>query len=344
MRVLDFSDGFGSESEPSLGSIIANSLFRFPSDAAFVEYKGEPAVGSDVYFNTTLNHVRWFDGTIWVSGLFQDASGNVVIAGDLTILGTTTTINTENLVVTDKNITVNKNGTDLTAQGAGLTVEREGTHGSFVYDSATTSKWKAGALGSEKEVATVSDVQTLTNKTLSSPHITTPTGITKSDVGLGNVNNTADADKPISTAAQTAIDDLQDQLDSFEALPIGGAIGQALTKKTATDFDVEWTTIQSGVNVSATQTLSNAGVVAIGDYRIQRVKIQGDAANVVVTLPNGNQDGDLLYIKGVSDSVPPSIVDSSNCNINGSIMFTAGKVAGLLWDLGTSKWDLIQGV
>lgn len=39
-----------------------------------------------------------------------------------------------------------------------------------------------------------------------SPAITTPTGIVKGDVGLGNVDNTSDANKPVSTAAQTALD------------------------------------------------------------------------------------------------------------------------------------------
>lgn len=38
-----------------------------------------------------------------------------------------------------------------------------------------------------------------------SPVITTPTGIVKGDVGLGNVDNTSDANKPISTATQTAL-------------------------------------------------------------------------------------------------------------------------------------------
>ena len=47
---------------------------------------------------------------------------------------------------------------------------------------------------------------TLTNKTLTSPVINTPTGITKSDVGLANVDNTADTGKPVSTAQQTALD------------------------------------------------------------------------------------------------------------------------------------------
>ena len=57
----------------------------------------------------------------------------------------------------------------------------------------------------DSTVATLTDAQTLTNKTLTSPVINTPTGIVKADVGLGNVDNTSDANKPISTATQTAL-------------------------------------------------------------------------------------------------------------------------------------------
>ena len=48
-------------------------------------------------------------------------------------------------------------------------------------------------------------VQTLTNKTLTSPVINTPTGIVKGDVGLSSVDNTSDVDKPISSATSTAL-------------------------------------------------------------------------------------------------------------------------------------------
>ena len=44
---------------------------------------------------------------------------------------------------------------------------------------------------------------TLTNKTLTSPVINTPTGIVKGDVGLGNVDNTSDATKDAATATLT---------------------------------------------------------------------------------------------------------------------------------------------
>lgn len=52
-------------------------------------------------------------------------------------------------------------------------------------------------------VVGTSDVQTLINKTLTSPAITTPTGIVKGDVGLGNVDNTSDATKWAATATLT---------------------------------------------------------------------------------------------------------------------------------------------
>jgi hypothetical protein len=44
---------------------------------------------------------------------------------------------------------------------------------------------------------------TLTNKTLTSPAITTPTGIVKGDVGLGNVDNTSDATKNSASVTLT---------------------------------------------------------------------------------------------------------------------------------------------
>lgn len=52
------------------------------------------------------------------------------------------------------------------------------------------------------------------DKVLTSPTITTPTGLVKSDVGLGNVDNTSDANKPVSTATSTALSGKQATLVS----------------------------------------------------------------------------------------------------------------------------------
>jgi hypothetical protein len=67
----------------------------------------------------------------------------------------------------------------------------------------------------DSTVATTTGTQTLTNKTLTSPAINTPTGITKSDVGLSNVDNTSDANKPVSTATATAIATAKTQAENY---------------------------------------------------------------------------------------------------------------------------------
>ena len=64
-------------------------------------------------------------------------------------------------------------------------------------------------------LATTTGTQTLTNKTLTSPVINTPTGITKSDVGLANVDNTTDLNKPVSTATATAIATAKTQAEAY---------------------------------------------------------------------------------------------------------------------------------
>ncbi len=59
---------------------------------------------------------------------------------------------------------------------------------------------------SDDNFVTLTGSETLTNKTLSAPVINGPTGLNKTDVGLDEVDNVADLDKPISTATQTALD------------------------------------------------------------------------------------------------------------------------------------------
>lgn len=71
--------------------------------------------------------------------------------------------------------------------------------------------------------------QTLTNKTLSSPVINTPTGIVKGDVGLGNVDNTSDATKNAATATLTnkSISGSSNTLSNIATSSLTGAVAIA---------------------------------------------------------------------------------------------------------------------
>ena len=139
---------------------------------------------------------------------------SLTLSGDLTVNGTTTTLNSTTLSVDDKNIELGSVATpsDATADGGGITLKGS-TDKTFNWVDATDA-WTSSEhvnLASGKSLylngtLLKNATETLTNKTLTSPVINTPTGITKSDVGLGNVDNTTDAGKPISTATQTALD------------------------------------------------------------------------------------------------------------------------------------------
>lgn len=72
--------------------------------------------------------------------------------------------------------------------------------------SVTASDVGLGNVDNTSDATKNSAIATLTNKTLTSPIINTPTGIVKGDVGLGSVDNTSDLNKPISTATQSALD------------------------------------------------------------------------------------------------------------------------------------------
>lgn len=72
-----------------------------------------------------------------------------------------------------------------------------------------TTATTQSAADSTTKLATTAFVTTADNlkAPLASPAFTgTPTGITATHVGLGNVTNTSDANKPVSTAQQTALD------------------------------------------------------------------------------------------------------------------------------------------
>lgn len=58
----------------------------------------------------------------------------------------------------------------------------------------------SGAQVNNVDIVTTSGTQTLTNKTLTTPSISNPTGLDANDVGLGNVDNTSDSTKNSASA------------------------------------------------------------------------------------------------------------------------------------------------
>jgi|GEM_PF-5186258 len=137
---------------------------------------------------------------------------------------------------------------------------------------------------------------TLTNKTLTSPVITTPTGIVKGDVGLGNVDNTSDAAKPVSTSGQTALDL---KLDSSQASAFGLSLlddadataGRVtLGLGTLATQDGIFSGTSSGLN-TGNQTLVGLGGVAAAGGTITSGTLAGTTINTG-TISGGSFIGD----------------------------------------------------
>lgn len=66
-RIVNFFDGAQSETTPTIGNIVASSLVQYTDDADYeANEQGSPAEGN-VYFNTTLNLIRYYNGSTWIS-------------------------------------------------------------------------------------------------------------------------------------------------------------------------------------------------------------------------------------------------------------------------------------
>jgi len=118
--------------------------------------------------------------------------------------------------------------------------------GDKVWSTLNAASVGLGNVDNTSDVTKNAAAVTLTNKTLTSPVVNTPTGIVKGDVGLGNVDNTSDVNKPVSTA-QAAADATKEPSiavgttgqywrgdKSWQTLPAGG--GDALTTNPLSQF------------------------------------------------------------------------------------------------------------
>ena len=162
-------------------------------------------------------------------------------------------------------------------------------------------------------VTTVAGTQTLTNKTLTSPVINSPTGITKSDVGLANVDNTTDASKPISTAAQTALD-----LKAPLASPTFTGTVAGVTKAHVGLANVDNTSDANKPVSSATQTV-----------------LDTKASNADLT----NHEADTTSVHGITDTsllATKAYADASAASAVAGIISTAPATLDTLAEISTA--------
>jgi len=134
-----------------------------------------------------------------------------------------------------------------------------------------------------------------------------PHGVTAEQVGLGNVNNTADADKPISTAQASAIAD---------------------AKKAGTDAQANLNAHTADINNPHGVTLTQLGVTATAD---ELNYVDGVTGNIQTQLNGKLSDYTIEIYNGTSGNPKPVrflTVNYTTCDSENGVAIKVGMVSG----------------
>jgi len=161
------------------------------------------------------------------------------------------------------------------AANGNLTAADLNLSGNLVVTGATTSPSTAAAIDLKANIASPTFTGTVTIPAGAS--ITAPNGLVKGDVGLANVDNTSDVNKPVSTAQQTALD-LKANLASPALTGTPTAPTAAAATNTTQIATTEFVRAEVAALVNgATATLDTLGEIATA---------LGNDANLSTTLTN----------------------------------------------------------
>ena len=210
-------------------------------------------------------------------------------------------------------------------------------------------------------LVTTTGTQTLTNKT-----ITTPAGLVKGDVGLGNVDNTSDANKPVSSAGQTALDlkaplasptftgtvVLPDNTVALGTKTTGDYVatitgGTGITSTAATTGEGTTHSLSIGQAVGTTDNVTFAGVTAdaitigvtaAGEIDTTSGNLTIDSAGGTVTVDDNLTVTGNLTVSGTTTSINTETltIDDNIIVLNNNVTSTPSENAGIEVERGTS--------
>lgn len=199
---------------------------------------------------------------------------------------------------------------DESVTEAKLAIANAPTNGYFLSWNGSTFSWQPQASA---------PVQTVAGKT---GDVT----LVKTDVGLGNVDNTSDLGKPISTATQAALNTKADT-SSLSSVAASGSYADLTNKPTLPSAGTTSGTYAAGNDTRITGALQTSVVTSKGDIlaatgsgAINRLAVGGDGQ--VLT-------ADAAQPSGVKWSTPASAPVSSVAGRTGAVTLSTADVSGL---------------
>jgi hypothetical protein len=225
-------------------------------------------------------------------------------------------------------------------------------------------------------VVGTTDAQTLTNKTLTSPAISTPTGIVKGDVGLGNIDNTSDATKNTAIATLTNktltspvintptgiakgdvglgnVDNTSDATKNAAAVtltnktlttPVIAAISNTgtLTLPTATDTLVGRTTTDTLTNKRLTKrvaALTDAATVTPDSDSFDGGKLLTLSQSTTIANPTGTPTAFQQYILRIKSTSPQALTFGTQYRGGNDIALPTTTTGGSKADYYGFQWN-----
>jgi|GEM_PF-7013579 len=288
---------------PSSLVTVSTHIVVSASQLQLGNYAAAPASaigGGAMFYNTTNNQLYYYNGTDWTA----------LAAGGLSPWGrsgTTVSLNTAG----DK-VTMSNTGADALTVSGGI-----------------VAGGSVGIIGADGRIPALSSTY------LASLDGSALTGLTATQVGLGSVNNTSDADKPVSTAQQTA---LNLKADAAAVLANNASVPQALVNLSTVTTELNlrapldsptFTGIVSGIDASmvglgdvdntadADKPVSNAQQTAL-DAKAIRAEVSADTMTL-----KGLIDGKQASIIGAATTITSADLTANRALLSDG----SGKVA-----------------